>query len=89
MKRKQTESKELITVDAYAITIRGHLEHHWQEWFEGLTITLTEDGNTILSGPVQDQAALHGIFNKIYNLGLKLISVNPIKSSSSVKEIRS
>ena len=61
----------------YHIKIRGTLDAHWQDWFDGLTITLTDDGDTILSGVIVDQAALHGVLKKISNLGLTLISVNP------------
>ncbi len=55
---------------------QGHLSPQWQDWFEGLTITLEEDGNTLLSGPVVDQSALHGILKKIRNLNMPLLSVN-------------
>ena len=61
----------------YHIKIKGHLDTRWQDWFDGLTITLTDDGNTILCGEVKDQAALHGVFKKVSNLGLTIISVNP------------
>jgi len=61
----------------YHIKIKGHLDARWQNWFDGLTITLTDDGDTILSGVIVDQSALHGMFKKINNLGLTLISVNP------------
>jgi len=61
----------------YRIRIKGHLDTHWQDWFDGLTITLTDNGDTILSGVIVDQAALHGVLKKISNLGLTLISVNP------------
>ena len=61
----------------YHIKIKGHLDARWQDWFDGLTITLTDDGNTILCGEVKDQAALHGVFKKVSNLGLTIISVNP------------
>ena len=60
----------------YYIKIKGHLDARWQDWFDGFTISLTDDGNTILSGVVADQAALHGVFKKIRNLGLTLISVH-------------
>ena len=60
----------------YHIKIKGHLDARWQDWFDGFTISLTDDGNTILSGVVADQAALHGVFKKIRNLGLTLISVH-------------
>ena len=63
----------------YQIRIKGHLSHQWTDWFEGLTITLEEDGNTLLIGPVIDQAALHGLLKKVRDLGMPLISVNRIK----------
>jgi hypothetical protein len=66
----------------YQITIRGHLGRQWTEWFEGLTITLEEDGNTLLAGPVIDQAALHGILKKVRDLGMPLISVNSVGTDS-------
>jgi len=61
----------------YHIKIKDHLDTRWQDWFDGLTITLTDDGDTILSGVIVDQAALHGILKKIRNLGLTIISINP------------
>ncbi|MBK9230660.1 MAG: hypothetical protein IPO15_07310 [Anaerolineae bacterium] len=63
----------------YQIRLKGHLSHQWTEWFEGLTITLEEEGNTLLTGPVIDQAALHGLLKKVRDLGMPLISVNRIK----------
>jgi hypothetical protein len=62
----------------YQICIKGHLGHEWTDWFEGLTITLEEDGKTLLTGPVLDQAALHGLLKKVRDLGMPLISVNPV-----------
>jgi hypothetical protein len=60
----------------YQIRIKGHLGAQWADWFEGLTITLEEDGNTLLTGTVLDQAALHGILKKVRDLGMPLLSVN-------------
>jgi hypothetical protein len=71
----------------YQIRIKGHLDSQWSDWFEGLTITLEEDGNTLLSGPVADQAALHGLLKKVRDLGLTLISVAQVQYSSK-KEIK-
>jgi hypothetical protein len=65
----------------YQIRLKGHLEGQWSDWFEGLTITLEEDGDTLLTGPVVDQAALHGLLKKVRDLGLPLVSVCPIKPS--------
>jgi hypothetical protein len=60
---------------AYHIRIKGHLGAQWSDWFEGLTITLEEHGDTLLSGPVADQAALHGLIKKVRDLGMPLISI--------------
>lgn len=62
----------------YQIRIKGHLGRQWMNWFEGLTITLEEDGNTLLAGLVIDQAALHGILKKVRDLGMPLLSVNSV-----------
>ena len=62
--------------ELYEIRVKGHLDAHWANQIEGLTITLEEDGNTLLSGPVIDQSALHGILKKIRDLGMPLLSVN-------------
>ena len=59
----------------YQIRIEGHLGRQWTSWFEGLTITLEENGDTALTGPVVDQAALHGLLRKVRDLGLPLLSV--------------
>jgi hypothetical protein len=55
------------------IRIKGHLSRHWTEWFEGLTITLEENGDTCLTSPVTDQAALHGLLRKVRDLGMTLV----------------
>ena len=59
----------------YRIKVKGHLDRRWTEWFGGLTITLEDNGETLLTGPVEDQAALHGLLRKVRDLGLPLISV--------------
>ena len=63
----------------YEIRIKGHLSNRWADWFEGLTITLDENGETRLTGPVADQAALHGLLKKVRDLGMPLLSVNRIE----------
>jgi hypothetical protein len=67
--------------DIYQICVKGHLDHHWFDWFDGLTITHHEDGTMVLVGPVADQAALRGLLTRIWDLGLPLLSVNQIAPS--------
>lgn len=62
-------------VSTYQIMVEGHLAEAWSVHFEGLTITLTERGETVLTGPIVDQAALHGLLKKVRDLGIQLISV--------------
>jgi len=62
----------------YEIRVEGHLEARWAAWFDGLTLTHGSDGTTTIHGPVADQAALHGLLQKIRDLGLPLISVNHV-----------
>lgn len=59
----------------YQIRLRGHLAPRWTEWFDGLTITLEANGDTLLTGPVADQAALYGLLRKVRDLGLPLVAV--------------
>jgi hypothetical protein len=58
------------------IRVKGQIDEHWSEWFEGLTITHTDNDETILSGTVTDQAALYGLLAKVRDLGLPLLSVD-------------
>jgi hypothetical protein len=57
----------------YDIRVKGHLDQHWSSWFEGLAISSSEDGNTLLRGPVADDAALHGVLMKVRDLALPLL----------------
>ena len=68
----------------YQIRIEGQLGQQWLSWFEDLTIALEEDGKTLLSGPIADQSALHGILKKIRDLGMPLLSVNSIDPDQPV-----
>lgn len=67
----------------YEIRIRGHLVEQWANWFDGLTITLAENGDTLLTGRVVDQAALYGLLRKVRDLGIPLLSVNCVESDQA------
>lgn len=66
----------------YQIRIKGHLDDQWADWFGGLTITREANGDTLLAGPVADQAALYGLLKKVRDLGMTLVSVNPTQPST-------
>jgi hypothetical protein len=63
----------------YEIRVEGHLDELWCEWFDGLRLIQESDGTSTLVGPVADQAALHGLLERVRDLGLILLSVNPIE----------
>ena len=67
----------------YQIRIKSHLRHQWTDWFEGLTITLEDDDTTLITGPVADQAALHGLLKRVRDLGLTLLSVNRVEAGQA------
>ncbi len=69
----------------YEICIKGHLDGRWADWFGGLTITLEDNGDTRLTGPVVDQAALHSLLRKVRDLGLPLLSVNRVVPGPSIR----
>jgi hypothetical protein len=62
----------------YQIRVKSHLGPDWAEWFEGLSITLENNGDMLLTGPVVDQPALHGLLKKVRDLGMHLVSLNPV-----------
>jgi hypothetical protein len=64
----------------YQIRIKDHLSREWTDWFGGLTVTLEENGDTLLTGPVIDQAALFGVLKKVRDLGMTLVSVNQVQT---------
>jgi hypothetical protein len=77
MRNQKANSSQSII---YEIRIKGHLDRQWSDWFDGLNITLEEDGDTLLTGLVVDQAALHGLLKKVRDLGMPLVSVSPVES---------
>jgi hypothetical protein len=73
----------------YQIRIQGHLGCQWRDWFEGLAITLEDDGDMLLTGPVVDQAALYGLLKKVRDLGMPLVSVHRIEPrQANVPEVK-
>lgn len=81
MTDEQKPNPEADQPMVYEFRIKGHLGQQRMEWFERMTVTLGEDGNTLLSGTVVDQSALHGILKKIRDLGMPLLSMNLIESN--------
>jgi hypothetical protein len=72
----------------YRIRVKGHLAAHWADWFDGMTITRRDDGETLIEGPIVDQAALHGMLNHIRDLGLPLLAVDRVGPDENVNQER-
>lgn len=85
MSNKPEPKPEPSVPVVYQIRIESHLGREWTDWFEGMTITLEDDGDTLLTGPVIDQAALHGLLKKVRDLGMPLVSVSPVEPGSSTR----
>jgi hypothetical protein len=62
----------------YEIRVIGHLDPRWSAWFDGLSLSLEDDGSTVISGPIVDQAALHGVLRRLRDIGLTLVSVTRV-----------
>jgi hypothetical protein len=82
---KPTYNEKNNQQPCYEIRLKGHLDSQWTEWFGGLTITLEEDGTTLLTGPIIDQAALHGLLKKVRDLGMPLVSISPVEPGPAVE----
>lgn len=67
----------------YEIRVQGHLDQRWSAWFEGLAITYDADDNTVLRGPLVDEAALHGVLIKVRDLAVPLLEVHRVEASAS------
>lgn len=67
----------------YEIRVKGHLDQHWSAWFDGMTVNNKANGDTVISGPLVDQAALHSLLVKVFNLNLTLVSVLRMETSAT------
>ena len=75
MTERHTSKEDRPGAGRYEIRLTGHLDAHWAAWFDGLTVGHEGDGTTLISGPIADQAALHGLLQRVRDLGLPLVSV--------------
>jgi hypothetical protein len=73
-------------MNVYEIRVQGHLDQSWSHWFDGLTISYDGDTNTVLRGPLIDEAALHGVLIKVRDLALPLLAVNRIATGEVTRE---
>jgi len=89
MTNRGTPTPDRPEAGRYEIRLAGHLDAHWAAWFDGLTVSQEIDGTTVISGPIADQAALHGVLQRVRDLGLPLVSVvriEPIESQTTEME---
>jgi hypothetical protein len=70
----------------YQIRVQGQLDASWSDWLGGLAITLQPDGETLLAGPIVDQAALHGILDRLYAMNLTILAVAQVKNDQAVED---
>ena len=82
MSSKHSPESDASQSKVYQIRLKGHLSRQRMDWFEGLIITLEENGDTLMTGTMIDQAALHGILKKVRDLGMPLLSLNSIDPAS-------
>ena len=80
MTERHTLTPRSIEAGRYEIRLTGHLDARWTAWFDGLAVSYQDDGTTVISGPVADQAALHGLLQRVRDLGLPLVSVERVEA---------
>lgn len=80
MTDRQTPTPDRHEAGRYEVRLTGHLGAHWAAWFDGLTVRRESDGTTVISGQVADQAALHGLLQRVRDLGLPLVSVTQVEA---------
>ncbi len=85
--RGMPNEEEQMVPSNYQITVQGHLNTHWEAWFDDLTITNQPNGEAVLSGTLADQAALHGLLNKIRDLGLPLMAVAQVTTDPGLPDV--
>lgn len=85
MDETRTSTERHCQSGIYEIRLTGHLDETWAGWFDGLAVTLDDNGDTLLTGPVVDQAALHGLLKKVRDLGIPLRSVNCLETDPSAR----
>ena len=81
MTDQRTPTPDRADAGRYEIRLAGHLDAHWTAWFDGLTVSYQSEGTTVISGPIADQAALHGLLQRVRDLGLPLVSVIRVDGS--------
>ena len=72
-------------IQQYQIRVKGHLGSRWSAWFDGLTLTSDDDGTTVIHGPVVDQAALHGLLQKLCDVGIPLVSLRQVPHDAATE----
>jgi hypothetical protein len=83
MTDQRTPTPDRLEAGRYEIRLAGRLDAHWAAWFDGLTVSHETDGTTVISGPIADQAALHGLLQRVRDLGLPLVSVARVEPEES------
>ena len=84
MTHRRTPTPDGSEAGRYEIRLTGHLDAHWTTWFDGLAVSHQRDGTSVISGLIPDQAALHGVLQRVRDLGLPLVSVNRVETDQRV-----